>query len=149
MVVRRYFYVDIDPIVRQVATLKMMELIARFFHNSLQPSHGVQFHFFALWHTTNSKEAYGIIWPCGPHHFRLGVSRIFNDWIWKRLEWHKIWSLHEHGTIDHLGSTHFSYVWLCNWKHPFLVLLEGKSPGTLHVGQALPWKAALIWCGIM
>jgi len=30
MVVRRYFYVDIDPIARQVATLKMMELITRF-----------------------------------------------------------------------------------------------------------------------
>jgi site-specific DNA-cytosine methylase len=30
MVVRRYFYVDIDPIVKQVATLKMMELTARF-----------------------------------------------------------------------------------------------------------------------
>jgi len=29
MVVRRYFYVDIDPIVRQVAS-KMMELIAKF-----------------------------------------------------------------------------------------------------------------------
>jgi hypothetical protein len=30
MVFRRYFYIDIDPIVRQVATLRMMELIARF-----------------------------------------------------------------------------------------------------------------------
>jgi hypothetical protein len=30
MVVRRYFYVDIDPIVRQVAALKMMKFIARF-----------------------------------------------------------------------------------------------------------------------
>jgi hypothetical protein len=30
MVVRRYFYVDIDPIARQVATSKMMELIAKF-----------------------------------------------------------------------------------------------------------------------
>jgi hypothetical protein len=30
MVVRRYFYVDIDPITRQVATLRMMELTARF-----------------------------------------------------------------------------------------------------------------------
>jgi site-specific DNA-cytosine methylase len=30
MVVRNYFYVDIDPIVRQVATSKMMELTAKF-----------------------------------------------------------------------------------------------------------------------
>jgi hypothetical protein len=30
MVVWRYFYIDIDPIIRQVATSKMMELIARF-----------------------------------------------------------------------------------------------------------------------
>jgi hypothetical protein len=30
MVVWRYFHVDIDPIARQVTTLKMMELIARF-----------------------------------------------------------------------------------------------------------------------
>jgi len=30
MVVRRYFYVDIDPIARQVATSKMMELTTRF-----------------------------------------------------------------------------------------------------------------------
>jgi site-specific DNA-cytosine methylase len=30
MVVRRYFYVNIDPIVRQVVALRMMELIAKF-----------------------------------------------------------------------------------------------------------------------
>jgi site-specific DNA-cytosine methylase len=30
MVVRRYFYVDIDPIARQVATSKMMELTTKF-----------------------------------------------------------------------------------------------------------------------
>jgi hypothetical protein len=30
MVVRRYFYVDIDPIIKQVAASIMMELIARF-----------------------------------------------------------------------------------------------------------------------
>ncbi len=30
MVVQRYFYVDIDPIARQVATSRMMELIAKF-----------------------------------------------------------------------------------------------------------------------
>jgi hypothetical protein len=30
MVVRRYFYIDIDPIVRQVATMRMMELPTRF-----------------------------------------------------------------------------------------------------------------------
>ncbi len=30
MVVQRYFYVDIDPIARQVATSRMMELTARF-----------------------------------------------------------------------------------------------------------------------
>jgi hypothetical protein len=30
MVVQKYFYVDIDPIARQVAASKMMELTARF-----------------------------------------------------------------------------------------------------------------------
>jgi hypothetical protein len=30
MVVRRYFYVDIDPIARQVVALRMMEFTARF-----------------------------------------------------------------------------------------------------------------------
>jgi hypothetical protein len=30
MVVWRYFYVDINPIVRQVTTLRMMELMTRF-----------------------------------------------------------------------------------------------------------------------
>jgi hypothetical protein len=30
MVVQRYFYVNIDPIIRQVAASKMMQLIARF-----------------------------------------------------------------------------------------------------------------------
>jgi hypothetical protein len=30
MVVQRYFYVDIDPILRQVVTLKMMELTSKF-----------------------------------------------------------------------------------------------------------------------
>jgi len=48
-----------------------------------------------------------------------------------------------------LGSIHLFYVWLCNWEHPFLTWLEGKSPGTLHVGQALPWKVAPIWCDTM
>ncbi len=108
-----------------------------------------QFHFLALLHTANSKEAYGITSPRGPHHFKLGVSRIFNGWIWKRLEWHKIWSFHEHGTIDHLSSIHFSYVWLCNWKHPFSIWPKGKSPRTLHASQALPWRATPTRCGTM
>jgi site-specific DNA-cytosine methylase len=30
MAVQRYFYVDIDPIAKQVATLRLMELIAKF-----------------------------------------------------------------------------------------------------------------------
>ncbi len=30
MVVRRYFYIDIDPIIKQMAASRMMELIARF-----------------------------------------------------------------------------------------------------------------------
>ncbi len=102
---------------------------------------------YLLTHTTNLEETYGITWPRRPHHFRLGVLRIFSDWIWKRLEWHKIWSLHGHDTIDHLGSIHFSYAWLCNWKQPFSTWLKGKSPR--HTSQALPWRAALTWCGTM
>jgi len=108
-----------------------------------------QFHFLAFWHTTNSKEAYGITWPHGPHHFMLGVSRIFNGWIWRRLEWHKIRFLHGHGMINHLSSIHFSYDWFCNWKHPFSIWPEGKSPGALHAGQTLPWRATPIRCGTM
>jgi hypothetical protein len=30
MVVRRYFYIDIDPIIKQMAASRMMELTARF-----------------------------------------------------------------------------------------------------------------------
>jgi hypothetical protein len=108
-----------------------------------------EFHFLAFWHTINLGEAYEITWPCGPHHFKLGVSRIFNGQIWRRLEWHKIRSLIGHGTIDHLGSIHFSYVWLCNWEHPFSTWLEGKSPRTLHASQALPWRAVPIQCDTM
>jgi hypothetical protein len=61
----------------------------------------------------------------------------------------KIWSLHGHGMIDHLGWIHFSYVWLCNWKHPFSISPKGKSPKALHIGQTLPWKAAPTKCGTM
>jgi len=108
-----------------------------------------EFHFLVLWHTTNSEKTYGITWPCGPHHFKLGVSRIFSGWIWRSFKWHKIRFLHRHGTIDHLSSIHFSYTWLCNWEHPFSIWPEGKRPGALHVGQTLPWKATPIWCGTM
>jgi hypothetical protein len=44
-----------------------------------------QFHFLALWYIINSKEAYEITWPYGPHHFKFGMSRIFNGWIWRGL----------------------------------------------------------------
>ncbi len=74
---------------------------------------------------------------------------IFNGWIWRRLEWHKIRSLHGHGIIDHLGSIHFSYAWLCNWEHSFSTWPEGESPGSLHAGQALPWRGAFTWCNKM
>jgi len=48
MVVQRYFYVDIDPIARQMATSRMMELIAKF--STIVCNHYMegQFHFFAL-----------------------------------------------------------------------------------------------------
>jgi hypothetical protein len=108
-----------------------------------------QFHFLVLWHTTNSEEAYGITWPHGTHHFRLIVSRIFSDWFWRMLEWHKIQSLHRYGTINHLGLIHVSYVWLCNWEHPFSTWPEGESLRALHAGQTLPWRIALIRCGTM
>jgi hypothetical protein len=39
MVVWRYFYVDIDPIVRQMATSRMRSS-QQDFHNNLQPPHG-------------------------------------------------------------------------------------------------------------
>jgi hypothetical protein len=77
------------------------------------------------------------------------MLRIFNGWIWRRLEWHKIWSFHEHGTIDHLGSIHFSYAWLCNWEHPFSTWPKGESPRALHLSQALTWKVAPTQCSTM
>jgi len=77
------------------------------------------------------------------------VSRIFSGWIWRRLEWHKIWSFHKHDMIDHLASIHFSYIWLCNWEHPFSAWSEGESPKALHTSQALPWRATTTWCDII
>jgi hypothetical protein len=77
------------------------------------------------------------------------MSRIFSGWIWKRLEWHKIRSIDEYGTIDHLGLIHVSYVWLCNWEHPFSTWQEGASPGALHAGETLPWRVVLIRCSTM
>jgi hypothetical protein len=56
---------------------------------------------------------------------------------------------HGQGRIDHLGSIHFSYAWLCNWEYPFSVWPEGESPGTLHVGQAFPRRMVPIQCGII
>jgi hypothetical protein len=75
------------------------------------------------------------------------MLRIFSIWIWRRLEWYKIRSFHEHGTIDHFGLIHFSYVWLCNWEHPFLAWPEGKSLEALHTSQTLHWRVAPIRCG--
>jgi hypothetical protein len=77
------------------------------------------------------------------------MLRIFNGWIWRKLEWHKIWSPHRHGTINHLGSIHFYYTWLCNWEHPFLVWPEGESLKALHGGQELPWRVVSTRCGTM
>jgi hypothetical protein len=77
------------------------------------------------------------------------MSRIFSDLIWRRLEWHKIRSLHGHGMIDHLSSIHLSYAWLCNYEHPFSAWPKGESPRALHAGQALPWRAAPTRCDTM
>ncbi len=81
--------------------------------------------------------------------FQVGSVKDFQRLDLERLEWHKIWSFHGHDTIDHLGSIHFSYTWLCNWEHSFSAWSKGKSLGTLHIGQALPWRAAPTWCGTM
>ncbi len=48
MVVRRYFYLDIDPIARQMVASKMMELIARFPQQFANHHMEGQFHFLAL-----------------------------------------------------------------------------------------------------
>jgi hypothetical protein len=60
MVVRRYFYVDIDLIVRQVAALRMMELTARFPQQFATIAWKASFTFLAS-DTTSLEEAYGII----------------------------------------------------------------------------------------
>jgi len=71
--------VQIDPIANQVVALKMMELTTRFPQLFATTTMKGKFHFLTLRHITNSKETYGITWPREPHHFRLGVSRIFNN----------------------------------------------------------------------
>ncbi len=81
--------------------------------------------------------------------FQVWSVKDFQRLIWRRLEWHKIQFLHGHGRIDHLGSIHFSYAWLCNWKHPFLAWPKGESPRALHTSQALPWRATPTQCGTM
>jgi hypothetical protein len=70
MVIWRYFYIDIDPIARQMATLKMMEFTSRF---PQQFATTPWFQFLAFGHTTNSEKTYRITWPCGPHHFKFKV----------------------------------------------------------------------------
>jgi len=47
MMVRKYFYINIDLIVMQVVASIMMELTTRF-HDSLQPLHGRLIHFLTL-----------------------------------------------------------------------------------------------------
>jgi hypothetical protein len=70
-----------------------------------------QFHFLALWHTTNLEEVYGITWPHGPHHFRLGVLEDF-----QRLDLEKAWM-----TQDLVFSRTW-YDW-SPWLNPFLLRL--------------------------
>jgi hypothetical protein len=48
MVVRRYFYVDIDPIAKQVATSRMMELTSIFPQQVCNHRMEGQFHFLAF-----------------------------------------------------------------------------------------------------
>jgi hypothetical protein len=90
VVVRNYFYVDINPIAKQVAASKMMELKAKFPQQFATTAWKVNFTFLPSDIQLIPKKTYGITWPYGPHHFKLGVSRIFSGWIWKTLKSHKI-----------------------------------------------------------
>jgi hypothetical protein len=82
MVVQRYFYVDIDPITKQMVASKMMELTAKFPQQFVTTAWKANFTFLPFDIDLIQK----ITWPRGSHHFKLEVSRIFNNWIWRRLE---------------------------------------------------------------
>jgi hypothetical protein len=67
MVVRKYVYVDIDPIAKQVAASKMMELITRFPQQFITTAWKANFTFLPFDIQLVQKK------------LRLGVSRIFSD----------------------------------------------------------------------
>jgi len=77
VVVWNYFYVDINLIARQVAALRMMELIAIFPQQFATITWKASF-IFSPSNIQLIQKKNGITWPYGPHHFKLGVSRIFN-----------------------------------------------------------------------
>jgi hypothetical protein len=81
MVVWTYFYIDIDFIAKQVAALKMMELIAKFPQQFTTTTWKVGFTFLPSNIQLIQKKHMELF-----HHFKLGVSRIFNSWIWRRFE---------------------------------------------------------------
>jgi len=81
MVVRKYFNIDIDPIARQVAALKMMELVAKFPQQFPTTTWKVNFTFLPFDMQLIQKkhmELLGLTWLRGLHHFKLGVSKIFS-----------------------------------------------------------------------
>jgi hypothetical protein len=85
MVVWRYFYINIDPIARQMVASRMMKFTARFPQQFATTAWKANFTFLPSDIQLIQKKN-GIVQPRGPHHFRLGMSKIFNSWIWRRLK---------------------------------------------------------------
>ncbi len=81
MVVRRYFYVDIDHITRQVAASKMMELTTRSPQLFITTTWKANFNFLFFNIQVIQKKHMELFGPVDFNHFKLGVSRIFNSWI--------------------------------------------------------------------
>jgi hypothetical protein len=85
MVVRRYFQIDIDPIVKQVVASKMMELITKFPQQLTTTTWKASFTFLPSDIQLIQKKHMELLGPVDliilGHHFSLGVSRIFSGWI--------------------------------------------------------------------
>jgi len=113
MVVRRYFFVNIDFIVRQVAASRTTDVIARFPQQFVTTAWKANFTFLPFDIQLIHKKHMELL---GPMDFIIlgwecqgfsaaGFGEGLND---TRS------GLFTEGMIDHLGSIHLSYAWLCN-----------------------------------
>jgi len=128
--------------------ISMMELTARFPQQFATTAWKASFTFLPFNIQLIQKKHLELLGPW-TSSFQVGSVKDFQRLDLEKAWVHKIPSFHEHGTINHLGSIHFSYAWLCNWEHPFSTWPKGESQGALHASQALPWRIVPIRCSIM